>query len=204
MLKKVNYFGFTFRKIHSLLGIVPLGIFLVEHLIANSTVIFGEAAFGQTVDFLESIPGLWILELMFIALPLLFHGVMGLIMVFQASNNPQSYPYLRNWMFYFQRISGLIIFAFLIYHLYTVKFSSATNISFYQIINQQLSNFMILTFYIISLIAASFHFCNGIWGFAINWGILTGFKAQRLFSAITICFFLVFNYFWLKVMFGFI
>src|SRR5690554_5569319 len=126
MSEQSSYVGFTFRKIHSLLGVIPLGLFLTEHLVANTTAIWGEKAFGTTVEFLESIPGLWVLELLLIALPLLIHSIMGVIIVLQASNNPRNYPYLRNWLFYFQRITGLIIIAFLMYHLYTVKFSAST------------------------------------------------------------------------------
>jgi len=198
-----NYLGFTSRKIHSLLGIIPLGLFLLEHLIANSTAILGEAAFSKTVDFLLSLPGLWVLELLLIFLPLIFHSIMGVIIVLQASNNPKNYPYLRNWMFYLQRISGLIIFGFLLFHLFTVKFSHSTG-SLFETLHAQLSNPTILVFYALSLIAAAFHFCNGLWGFAINWGILTGTKAQKSFGTFTLVLFVVFNLFWFRAMFAFI
>jgi len=195
-----KYLGFVSRKLHSLLGFIPLGFFLFEHLLANSTALFGEETFGKAVEFLENIPGLWVLEVFLIALPLLFHAVLGLIIALQAVNNPRSYSYLRNWMFYLQRISGLIILAFTIYHLFTVKFSSSTGLSFYQILQNQLSNTFVLCFYILSLTAAAFHFCNGLWGFAVNWGIITGPKSQKYFGYVTLGLFVIFNFLWLKVL----
>ncbi|MDK2822357.1 MAG: succinate dehydrogenase / fumarate reductase, cytochrome b subunit [Clostridia bacterium] len=196
-----NYNQFALRKVHSLFGIIPLGLFLIEHLVANSTAIISVEAFAGTVEFLESLPGLWVLEVFLIALPLLIHGLMGLYIVYQARNNPKSYSYTRNWMFYLQRISGLIIFAFILYHLFTVKFGN--NGSFYEVLHSQLNSPLIAAFYAVSVTAAAFHFCNGLWGFAINWGILRGARAQLAFSRITIVLFVIFNIFWIRAMFAF-
>ncbi|MFZ5943978.1 MAG: succinate dehydrogenase [Bacillota bacterium] len=201
MSQSGNYNQFALRKIHSLLGIIPLGLFLIEHLIANSTAIISVEAFAGTVEFLENLPALWVLEIFLIALPLLVHGLMGLYIVYQAKNNPKSYSYSRNWMFYLQRISGLLIFAFILFHIFTVKFGGGG--SYYEILHNQLSNPLLVIFYALSVTAAAFHFCNGLWGFAINWGILRGARAQLLFARITLGLFVIFNIFWIRSMLAF-
>ncbi|MGD0830477.1 MAG: hypothetical protein ABR907_06020, partial [Terracidiphilus sp.] len=44
--------SFFWRKLHSLLGIVPLGAFLLEHLLSNFEALKGPIAYGEQVRFL--------------------------------------------------------------------------------------------------------------------------------------------------------
>jgi succinate dehydrogenase / fumarate reductase cytochrome b subunit len=46
-------------------------------------------------------------------------------------------------------------------------------------------------FYVVGLIAASWHFAYGIWLFAAKWGIVSGQKAQKRFLIACIAFFFV-------------
>lgn len=41
---------------------------------------------------------------------------------------------------------------------------------------------LLLTLYIIGIVAACFHFSNGLWSFLISWGITVGPRAQRVSS----------------------
>jgi succinate dehydrogenase / fumarate reductase, cytochrome b subunit len=72
--------GYTFvlRKLHSLLGIIPIGAFLVEHLLSNFEALKGPAAYGAQVKFLNSLPLVRVLEWAFIFLPILYHGLYGI------------------------------------------------------------------------------------------------------------------------------
>ena len=70
--------GYTFllRKLHSLLGIIPIGAFLLEHLLSNFEALKGPAAYGAQVKFLNSLPMVRVLEWVFIFLPILYHGAL--------------------------------------------------------------------------------------------------------------------------------
>jgi succinate dehydrogenase / fumarate reductase cytochrome b subunit len=46
-------------------------------------------------------------------------------------------------------------------------------------------------FYVVGLIAASWHFAYGIWLFSAKWGIVTGDKAQKRLLALCLALFLV-------------
>ena len=46
-------------------------------------------------------------------------------------------------------------------------------------------------FYVVGLIAASWHFAYGIWLFAAKWGIVSGDKAQKRFLALCLALFFV-------------
>ena len=52
----MNNTDFYIRRFHSLLGIVPIGFFLIEHVISISTVLGGPGAFDSTVAKLAAIP----------------------------------------------------------------------------------------------------------------------------------------------------
>ena len=80
---------FYVRRLHSLLGVVPVGVFLLEHLITVSTVMGGAKSFDDAVARLAAIPHelLIFMEVCFIAIPLLFHGLYGAYIALQARNN---------------------------------------------------------------------------------------------------------------------
>jgi succinate dehydrogenase / fumarate reductase cytochrome b subunit len=46
------------------------------------------------------------------------------------------------------------------------------------------SNPLFFILYIIGVVAAVFHFSNGMWSFLVSWGITVGPKAQRISSYI--------------------
>src|SRR5699024_2781402 len=82
MSKHRSFFN---RRLHSLLGVIPVGFFLVEHLITNYEATKGVNAFVEQVEWIWGIPFLPVLEIFFIFLPLLYHGVYGLYIAFTGS-----------------------------------------------------------------------------------------------------------------------
>lgn len=175
---------FYIRRIHSISGIVPIGFFLLEHIFSISTVLGGKKAFDSTVAHLAAIPNevLIPLEILFIAIPFLFHGIYGLLIFNDAKNNATSgYGYARNWQFYFQRITAIIVAAFLVYHVIALRFNKAMFIAApYDYMHAHLANPAIFAFYAVGLVATIFHFTNGIFTFCITWGITAGPRAQGL------------------------
>lgn len=184
--------SFLTRKIHSLFGIIPIGFFLLEHLITNSFATQGAVSFNDKVHFLKSIPFLIPLELFVIALPILFHGIYGLYIVYLADNNVLKYSYYRNWMFYLQRITAIITFIFVLWHAWNLRIATAflgTEVNF-DTMAQLFSNTSFVVLYVIGLLSALFHFANGLWAFMVSWGITIGAKAQKT-SAIVCAFIFV-------------
>ncbi|MDB5085807.1 MAG: succinate dehydrogenase [Bacilli bacterium] len=184
-----SYQDFWFRRLHSLSGVVAVGLFLLEHLFTNSTATNGAAAFNQTVANLHSIPYLVVVESVFIFLPLLYHGVYGLYIAFTAGYNATRFGWFRNWMFVLQRITGVITFVFVIFHLYTTRFSGNT-VNF-QMVADIVSNPLYFWFMIIGVVSAIFHFANGLWSFCVHWGWTVGPRAQRVSAYVFGVFFLV-------------
>lgn len=171
---------FALRKLHSLSGLIPLGLFLLEHLFTNSLALYGPERYNAQVKLLKGLPFLLGLELVLIFLPLLYHGLYGLYIAYTGQVSLGRYNYARNWTYVLQRITGVIMFAFLILHVWTMRVQPAlqgTEVSF-QLVAQRLSNPLTAALYLVATISTIFHFTNGLWNMAVDWGVTIGPRAQ--------------------------
>ncbi|MGI6225682.1 MAG: succinate dehydrogenase [Peptococcales bacterium] len=179
---------FLIRKLHVITGLLPVGIFLLIHLTINSYVLISPEVYTQRAALMKELPFLTFLEVGFIFLPILYHGLLGLWVVYVAKNNVLKFKYSRNWAFYLQRITAIVTFIFLIYHVITTRFSGA-EIN-YEFMSNILASPGMLIFYIVGVVGSVYHFANGLWAFFIDLGITVGPNAQRV-SAIASTFLFV-------------
>ena len=176
--------SFLLRRLHSLTGIIPVGAFLFEHiLISNSTAITGPDAYARQVSFLANLPLVFFLELFGIWIPILFHALYGFYIWFRGEGNVAEYPWTGNWMYTAQRWTGGIAFAYIIWHTWTMRFTGIdlheSPAQSFSKVQAEVHNPLLLAFYVVGLIAASWHFAYGIWLFSAKWGIVSGERAQR-------------------------
>jgi len=184
---------FVLRKLHQLSGIVPLGLFLLEHFYTNSKALDaanGQSNFNSAVADLQSIPYILFVEIGGIFIPLIYHAVYGLVITIEARPNNLAYPYPRNWFYLIQRITGVILFFFITFHVLNFRFgmipflnnmSVATHPSqAFDIVSREFKNVWIFMIYVIGITATVWHLANGIWLFLVDWGIAIGERAQRL------------------------
>ncbi len=178
--------SYIWRKLHSLLGIVPIGAFLLEHLLSNFEALKGPLAYGEQVKFLNSLPLVRVLEWVFIFLPILYHALYGVWIWLRGKSNIVYYPWAGNWMYLAQRYTGLIAFAYIAYHVATQRFMGVSlpenpYYAFHKV-QMELANPWILAVYIVAMIAVCWHFAYGVWLFAAKWGITSGVTARRRFA----------------------
>ncbi len=187
--------SFVSRKIHSLLGVIPVGLFLLEHMITNYSATKGLEEFQKSVAFLNNLPFVLALEIFFIWLPILYHGIYGVYIAVQSKNNTTSYSYYRNFMFVLQRISGVVTLLFLGWHFYETRLQVALgNVTHEQLgllMRDVFLNPVTYSLYMIGVISAVFHFCNGLWSFMVSWGIAVGPNAQRKVAYVSFALFLI-------------
>ncbi|MEB3103621.1 succinate dehydrogenase [Ferviditalea candida] len=184
---------FLLGRLHSLMGIVPLGLFLLEHLFSNVTAAFGSAAFNHQVAVLHAIPLLPVLEILLIFLPLVYHAGYGIYLAYISKNNVNKYQYARNWMFALQRLTGIVTLLFVGYHVWMLRVAnwlSGTEIS-YQIVQDHLSTAWIALFYVIGVVSTSFHFTNGLGAGLITWGVTIGKHSQKIAAWLMFILFLI-------------
>ena len=187
---------FYLRRLHSLLGIIPIGAFLIVHLMISHQATQGAEAFNKAAGFMESLPFLLVTELILIYIPILYHGLYGIHIAFTAKENIGHYSLFRNWMFALQRLTGIIAFVFIFVHLWQTRLQKlffGKEIS-YDMMHQTLQNPIWVIVYIICVIAVIFHFSNGIWSFLVTWGFLQSKKSQRIFTWVSLIIFLILSY----------
>lgn len=126
---------YLLRRLHSLTGVVPIGLFLIIHLTTNSAIIWGGinaekgptnldravATFQDEVYFIHKLPFLIFTEALGLWLPILFHSVLGFMYARSGRGNTDRYAYMDNWRYTLQRISGYIGFVFILYHVATLR-----------------------------------------------------------------------------------
>ncbi|HLQ96690.1 MAG TPA: succinate dehydrogenase cytochrome b558 subunit [Pseudogracilibacillus sp.] len=196
---------YYFKRLHSLLGVVPITIFVVQHLIVNHFAVYGEDSFDKAAGFMANLPFVSALEWIVIYLPILFHAVLGVYIVFTTKNNTRSYGYFRNWMFLLQRVSGIITLIFIAWHIWQTKIQITffnTDLNF-QLMEDVLTQPFFFWFYLISIIFVVFHLANGLWSFCVSWGITQSPRSQKVVTYVTVLIFLVVSYIGVRSLFAF-
>jgi succinate dehydrogenase / fumarate reductase cytochrome b subunit len=179
--------SFLLRRLQSLTGIIPIGAFLIEHFISNSESANGVQAYNDQVKFLTSLPFVHVMEWVFIFIPLLFHALYGLYIWYRGESNVGDYPWTGNWLYTAQRWTGAITLIYMAVHLYDMRFSGVHlmgggyNAAFSKVWFDFQSMWTV-AFYVIGIVAVSWHFAYGVWLFAAKWGITVGENARKRFG----------------------
>jgi succinate dehydrogenase / fumarate reductase, cytochrome b subunit len=181
--------NFLLRKLHQITGIVPLGAFFGVHMFTNAKAMNGEKVFNDAVADIHHLPFLLFIEIFGIFLPLLYHSVYGLVISAEAKVNT-NYGYGRNWLYIFQRVTGVVLFLFLLFHLLHFRWGLFGSLGLtkvavagnadtaFQIVSADFQVIWVLAFYIIGVAVTAWHLAYGLFLFAVDWGIVIGEKAQ--------------------------
>jgi len=199
---RASIFGpqeFLVRRIHSLLGLVPVGGYMVIHLMTNASILDGPETFQGRVDQINSLgpSTILLIEWVFIFLPILFHGLVGMAIVARGERNVMRYPYSGNIRYTLQRSTGVIALMFILYHVFQMhgwfrwewwhthvalplggaafhpKDAAATAAHALQ------SSVLMLAIYVVGVLSCVYHLANGLWTMGITWGLWTSPRAQR-------------------------
>lgn len=181
--------NFLLRKLHQITGIVPLGLFFGVHMFTNAKAMNGSKVFDDAVGDIHHLPFLLFIEVFGIFLPLIYHSVYGLIISTEARVNTK-YNYGRNWLYIFQRLTGIFLFFFLIFHLLHFRWGFFGNFGLTQIavagnadkafaiVSADFRVLWVLILYIFGVAATAWHLAYGLFLFAVDWGIVIGERAQ--------------------------
>ncbi len=178
------------RRIHSLLGLIPVGAFLIFHLWENSQSRFGAEHYNTyIVEKIREINYVVLIEIFIIGLPILLHGIYGVVIWLRGNSNITTYGYFRNWMWWLQRISGIVVLLFLIVHVGGTRILAIWDDEvagdMFGHMESLFSNPLYLVIYFAGLILAIYHFCNGLWSMSIVWGLTTTARSQKIMQGIS-------------------
>ena len=182
---------FLTRRIHSLTGVVPVGLFLVYHLYLQLYLHSGAETYNNSVNsFYDSPLAIWALVIV-VYIPLFFHAFLGIHLIFETTVQP-SYTYFSHLLYWLQRISGIGVFLFIIVHVWNAQLGpwmDGTWGTHFEHLSSGFSNpesgMITKTVYLFGVLDAVFHFANGLNTFCMTWGIALTLKSQiriRIFS----------------------
>lgn len=186
--------SFLLHKLHSLTGVIPVGAFVIFHLVANSYSLRGEVEFNTVTRVIGYSPFVALLEIGAIFAPLLFHAIYGLFITAEMKPNVGAYTYGRNWLYVLQRVTGIIALLYICFHVYSTtgtrriyEFTGGPEghemgyvaIS-YASMAWRMAHPLYLAAYVIGITASAFHLANGLFNFGIRWGITIGETAQKI------------------------
>ena len=199
-LSKAEERHFWLRRLHSLTGVVPVGGFIAFHLFENYTSTRGAHAYNESAEHLQQLPLSMLMEVFVIGLPVFFHGIYGLFIT--SESKPAALPYYRNWMYTVQRITGIILFFFIVFHLWTTRFveiwDKEAHENLFELVASAVSSPVVYWFYVLGILSATWHLANGIWSFCIRWGITVGPRSQKAVVGVSVAVFFALSWLGLK------
>ena len=188
---------FLLRRIHSLTGIVPVGLFLVYHLYLQLYLHSGAEVYNEVINgFYDSPLAIWVLVIV-VYIPLFFHAFFGIRLMFESNVQP-SYTYFSHLLYWLQRISGVGVLLFIIAHLWNTQLGpwiSGTLGAHFEHLSSGFadpeSGIITKAVYLLGVIGAVFHFSNGLNTFCKTWGIALTPKSQIRVRIISFIIFLI-------------
>lgn len=183
--------SFALRKLHSLTGIVPVGAFLLFHLFENLKIGLSPQSYEAAIRELWEMaprPVFYAIELGLLVVPILFHALYGFYVWYTGQSNAAEYPYRRNWLYAAQRWSGLVVFLFILQHVWNLRIMPEGHLALlrgpedlttFREVANEIRPLGWTVAYLVGGISAAFHLGNGLFGFAYSWGLAVGRKAQQ-------------------------
>lgn len=166
----IRTFGSSIGK-KLFMAITGLGFvgFLCAHLAGNLTLYSSGAAFNAYAEKLHALgPVLTVFESGLVAFAII-HITIGIILFFQ-NLKARSVPYKmdkpaggRTWSSVTMPYTGLIILAFVIFHLINFSFVDKTNRAIFEIVSAAFSNPIYTIIYVLVMIVVALHVRHGLW-----------------------------------------
>jgi succinate dehydrogenase / fumarate reductase cytochrome b subunit len=133
------------------------------------------------------------IEWAFIFLPMLFHAAVGFMIIATGLPNVGSYAYMGNVRYTLQRATGMIAFAFILWHIIQLHWLGAPlgggQFDPHHATSSAavaLRPVAVSILYAVGILSTVFHFANGLWTLGITWGLWTSPAAMRRANWISI------------------
>jgi succinate dehydrogenase cytochrome b subunit len=175
-------------------GVLPVGLFLLSHLATNARAIAGAEAFDRGAAQIWRIPNLVAIEVVAIALPMLLHVALGIMLGLAPQAAGDTVGYAQPWRLVAQRASGFFLFVYVVFHVSATRLSVARlrgAQDLFDLMARQLEHPGVLAFHAAGVLAAAFHFGNGLTALAGPWGWNAGPNGRALAARLGVASFVV-------------
>jgi succinate dehydrogenase / fumarate reductase, cytochrome b subunit len=188
--------SFWNAKVGSFVALLPLGVWTINHLWDNLAAFSGAAAWESSVTH-YSHPAAHIFTLVIVFLPLVLHTIWGLQRLFSFRPNNLSYGNFGNFKYIIQRVSAVGVLGFLGAHIYLAMLKPRLlegHAERFDDLAAHMAHHPPTTIvYILGVLGVAYHLANGIWSFAMNWGLVASRPALKRFDFVTITLFVIFT-----------
>jgi succinate dehydrogenase / fumarate reductase, cytochrome b subunit len=113
------------RRLHALAGVIPLGVFVIVHLLVNATALGGASRFDRVMGGLASSPIEPFVTLLFVGVPLAYHALYGISRVRRAQPDAVESGYRRPRLDVLMRLTSVVLFVFVLAHTYEMRVGRA-------------------------------------------------------------------------------
>ena len=169
------------------------------HLLTNASTLDSSATFQRAVYQIHSLGHLLpVVEWVFIFIPILFHAIIGVVIIRGGLPNYGSYKYVNNLRYTLQRATGMIAFVFIMWHVFHMHgwfhfkdwregiaeplggaqfapYNAASSLG----AAMMMWGVLYPILYAIGVLSCVFHLANGIWTMGITWGVWVSPVAQK-------------------------
>lgn len=191
------------KRIHSFVGIVPLGIYVILHLSRNVSALAGPEAFDSAIRESWAKPINYFWTILLVYLPLAYHSIYGIMLTARAEKtNFFKYPNFENLRYVFQRLSAVGLLGFLFAHIFLTRVhvsmgwlqngdpvnpTGQATYAYFATHMVDLAKGTVIV-YALGILATAYHLANGVSTFCISWGITTGKNAMKKADIVALLF----------------
>ncbi len=175
---------FSRRRLFSLIGLIPLGLFVVFHLLNVSSAWSGPEAFDAAIEAGHRSWVSW-LGTVFILAFVAYHSWVGIMLMLKATPFSPPPRRLGHWQYILQRISAVGILLFIPAHVIKAKILPAlggtheTFAGMHHAFAEDPMSALTLIVYLLGTLGVAYHLSNGLWTGFTSLGIARGARAQK-------------------------
>lgn len=174
--------AFVRSRLASVLGIAPLGVWTINHIWDNLASLQGAEAWEPAVTGHSHPVSLAVTSVVVLA-PLVIHTVWGVRKVAESRPNNIRYGFFANFKYLLQRASAVGVLLFLGAHLWLAflhpRFVEGQPEAFAHIAHEMHHHGPTLIVYLLGTLGVTYHLANGVYGFAMGWGLTVSRKSIR-------------------------
>lgn len=186
--------SFLRSRLGSLLAVVPLGVWTVNHLWNNLSAFQGAAQWQADVTEYRH-PLVFFASGTVALLPLVLHTIWGIGRLVSAKPNNVKYKFFANLKYTLQRLSAIGVMLFLGAHLWLAllhpRITTGRPEPFADIAHEMHHHLPTLAVYLLGTLGVSYHLANGLQSFAMGWGVVASRRALKRLDGAVIGLFLV-------------
>lgn len=185
---------FWFARLGSLLAVVPLGVWTVNHIWDNLAAFGGAEAWQEQVTGYRN-PATMALTFFIVWAPLLIHTVWGLRRLVSFKPNLGAYRNFGNLKYILQRVTAVGVLLFIGAHTWLAFFQprlfKGRPEFFHELAGEMHWHAPTLIVYLLGTLGVAYHLANGLWSFSMGWGLAVGKRSLQRTNVLAIAFFLI-------------